>query len=55
MCSDDGPGYEHMDDQGIVALVSTDHDQDEEDEDEPSEIVKSPVSHAEATGKSTKF
>ena len=53
----DGPCYEHMDEKGIVALVSTDQgrDEEEEDEDEPSEIVKCPVSYAEAAGKSTMF
>ena len=56
MCWDD-PCYEHMDEKGIVALVSTDQgrDEEEEDEDEPSEIVKCLVSHAEAKGKSTMF
>ena len=40
LCSD-GPCYEHMNEKGIVALVSTDQcrDEEEEDEDGPSEIV----------------
>ena len=56
MCSD-GPGYEHMDEQGIVALESTDHGQDEEeeDEDEPSEIVKCPFLMPNIREKSTMF
>ena len=56
MCSDDA-GYEHMDEQGFVALESTDHGQDEQEEDEdvPSEIVKCPFLMANIREKSTMF
>ena len=50
----DGPGYEHMDEQGIVALVSRENELDvdnEEEEDEVSQSSKCSISHAEAMSK----
>ena len=53
----DGPGYEHMDEQGIVALISGDNeeegDENEEVEDEHDvpQSSKCPFSHAEAMQK----
>ena len=50
----DGPGYEHMDEQGIVDLVtaSAEDMRDEEDADENAELSnrkeQCPVSHADA-------
>ena len=48
----DGPGYEHMDEQGIVALVTGDNekeaDEGVEDEIDVSQPSKCPFSHAEA-------
>ena len=51
----DGPGYEHMDEQGIVALVTGDNekeaDEGVEDEIDVSQPSKCPFSHAEAIQK----
>ena len=50
----DGPGYEHMDEQGIVALVSRENELDvdnKEEEDEVSQSSKCSISHAEAIRK----
>merc|ERR1712183_785187 len=51
----DGPGYEHMDEQGIVALITGDNekeaDEGVEDEIDVSQPFKGPFSHAEATQK----
>ena len=51
--SSDGPGYEHMDEQGIVALVSPGDEahEEEDDDDELPETVRCPISHAEAMEK----
>ena len=51
----DGPGYEHMDEQGIVALITGDNekeaDEGVEDEIDVSQPSKCPFSHAEAMPK----
>ena len=50
----DGPGYEHMDEQGIVALVSRENELDvdnKEEEDQVSQSSKCSISHAEAMSK----
>ena len=51
----DGPGYEHMDEQGIVALITGDNkkeaDESVEDEIGVSQPSKCPFSHAEAMQK----
>ena len=51
----DGPGYEHMDEQGIVALITGDNkkeaDEAVEDEIGVSQPSKCPFSHAEAMQK----
>ena len=51
----DGPGYEHMDEQGIVELVTWDNEKEAvgvvEDEIGISEFSKCPFSHAEAMQK----
>ena len=50
----DDPGYEHMDEKGIVALVSWENELDvdnEEEEDEVSQSSKCSISHAEAMSK----
>ena len=48
----DGPGYEHMDEQGIVALISGDNekeaDEEVEDENDVPQSSKCPFSHGEA-------
>ena len=52
LMSCDGPGYEHMDEQGIVALITGDNEKeaDEAVEDEigVSKPSKCPFCHAEA-------
>ena len=50
----DGPGYEHMDEQGIVALISRENELDvdeEEEEDEVSLSSQCSISHSEAMSK----
>ena len=47
----DGPGYEHMDEQGIVALISGDDENnsnEEEEEIEDPQSSKCPITHGEA-------
>ena len=49
MCCD-GPGYEHMDQQGIVALISGDDEKDgneDEEEIEDPQLSKCPITHGE--------
>ena len=51
----DGPGYEHMDEQGIVALIYGDNekeaDEEVEDENDVPQSSKCPFSHGEAMQK----
>jgi len=48
----DGPGYEQMDEQGIVALITEDNEKEaDEDEIGVSQPSKCPFSHAEAMQK----
>lgn len=48
----DGPGYEHMDEQGIIDLVTADPAGDESDEEDATDVVvlhqQCPISNAEA-------
>ena len=54
MCCN-GSGYEHMDEQGIVALITGDNEKEAdeavEDEISVSQLSKCPFSHAEAMQK----
>ena len=51
MCSD-GPGYEHLDDNGIVSIVSKSGDDDKQhDEGDLAEPPKSSISHSDAMSK----
>ena len=57
MCCD-GPGYEHMDEQGIVELISGDDEKDsneEEDEIEDPQSSKCPITHGEAMNSMDKY
>ena len=47
----DGSGYEHMDEQGIVALISGDNEKEVEDENDVPQSSKCPFSHGDATQK----
>ena len=51
----DGPGYEHMDEQGIVALITGDNEKEADegikDEIDVFQLFKRPFSHAEAKHK----
>ena len=48
----DGPGYEHLDDRGIVSLISGDNekqtDEEVEDDDDNQHAPKFPLTHSEA-------
>ena len=48
----DGPGYEYMDEQGIVSLISRDYEkqtgEEVEDDDDAPQTPKCPLSHSEA-------
>ena len=51
----DGPGYEHLDDQGIVSLISGDcekqTDEEVEDDNDDQHTSKCPFTHSEAMQK----
>ena len=55
----DGPGYEPMDEQGIVSLISGDHekqiDEEVEDDNNAPQTAKCPFSHSEAMQKMDDF